>query len=322
MIAYIFPGQGAQHLEMGKDLYATFEESKRVFDAADRILGFSLSRLCFEGSSEELTKTVNCQPAIFTMSIATLEAFKKFAIKEKASGPKYMAGLSLGEYTALVAAGSLTFEEGLSLVSNRAKFMHEASKKKQGKMSSILGLDLNIIEKISKETGIEIANLNCPGQVVISGSKEAIDKANNLALEFGAKRAVNLEVSGAFHSSFMEPAGQKLATLINSLHFKEPKIPVVSNVTALPENIPEKIKVNLVKQISSSVFWEKSVRFMIQQGVKKFFEIGPGKVLKGLIRKIDPNVEVVNIGNKEDIIQRSQKTEYTCLPTGRQGNQN
>jgi [acyl-carrier-protein] S-malonyltransferase len=299
MIAFIFPGQGAQYLGMGKDLYETFPESKTVFDKADMILNLPLSKLCFEGPIEELTRTVNCQPAVFTVSIAALKALS--AMRPTLSAT-YMAGLSLGEYTALVAAGALSFEDGLSLVASRAKFMDEAAREKAGKMSSILGLGTDIIEKISHESGVEIANLNCPGQVVVSGTTEAINKANSLASEYGAKGVVNLEVSGAFHSSLMESAAQKLTEVLNNINIKQPEFAVVSNVTASPETSPSQIKDNLVRQLTSSVYWEKSVRFMIEQGVSKFFEIGPGKVLKGLIRKTAPNLEVANIENKADIV--------------------
>ena len=307
MIAFIFPGQGAQYVGMGKDLYETFPESKRIFDTADRVLDFSISKLCFDGPIEELIRTINCQPAIFTTSIAALAAFNKLIAEKKYPKPKYMAGLSLGEYTALVAAGALSFADGLSLVAYRARFMDEAAGERAGKMSSILGLDFNIIEKITQESGVEIANLNCPGQVVISGPPEAVDKANGLALRQGAKRVVNLEVSGAFHSSLMQSASQKLAEILNNINIKEPEVAVISNVTASPESCSEEIKDNLIKQLTCSVFWEKSVKFMIKQGVNKFFEIGPGKVLKGLIRKIDPSVEVANITKRDDILSKDGK---------------
>ncbi len=306
MIAFIFPGQGAQYVGMGRDFYKAFAESREVFDLADEVLHFSLSRLCFDGPNEELARTANCQPAIFTTSIAALAAFNS-SIEYRVSSIEYMAGLSLGEYTALVAAGALSFEDGLYLVASRAKFMDEAARVNPGKMSSILGLNLDIIEKIVQESGAEIANLNCPGQVVISGSIEAVDKANDLALRQGARHAINLEVSGAFHSSLMQPAREKLVEIIKGVNIKEPSVTVISNVIALPQYTCEQVKDNLIKQLTSSVLWEKSIRFMIKQGVNKFFEIGPGRVLKGLIRKIDPSAEVINIGKKEDILSSDYK---------------
>lgn len=317
-VAFVFPGQGAQFVGMGKDLYESSQESRRVFDTADRVLNFPLSKLCFEGPIEELTRTVNCQPAVFTMSLAALAAFKSVVLRQaqdtsakdteqsrsvsyQLSVVRYMAGLSLGEYTALVAAGALSLTDGISLVANRARFMDEAASKNRGKMSSILGLDLNTIKNIAKESGIEIANLNCPGQVVISGSIDAVDRANRQALACGAKRVVNLEVSGAFHSSLMQSASLRLAEALSRIAVKEPQVAIVSNVTATALLLPEQIKDNLVRQLTGSVFWEQSVRFMIGQGVNKFFEIGPSKVLKGLIRKIDSNAEVLNIEGVEDL---------------------
>ncbi len=308
MRAFVFPGQGAQYVGMGKDVYEAFAESREVFNTADRILGFSLSKLCFEGPEDILTRTINCQPAIFTTSYAVLMALRSVS-GLGLSGVSYMAGLSLGEYTALVAAGALTFEDGLRLVAARARFMEEAAKQNPGKMSSVLGLGLEIIRDISRESGVEIANLNCPGQVVISGSPESIIKAAEMALKRGAKRVINLEVSGAFHSSFMHSAAQRLAEILSDIDIKKPNTPVVSNVTALPEENPDKIRDNLIKQITHSVFWESSVRFMIAQGVGEFFEIGPGRVLKGLIRKIDSGVQVMNIEHKADIQIDREKEE-------------
>ena len=300
MVALIFPGQGTQYAGMGKDFYEAFKESKAVFDRADEILGFSLTKLCFEGPIEELTKTINCQPAILTASIAAFEAFKT-AFSSQLAAVSYTAGLSLGEYSALVASGVLSFEDGLRLVRKRAELMEETAKKHPGKMSAILGLGRKELEEICRDASCEIANLNCPAQVVISGKAEAVDKAKEEALSKGAKRALDLEVSGAFHSSLMREAAVNFSEFLKKFNLENSFIPVISNVTARPQQNKEEIAQNLIKQIFSPVLWEDSIRFIAAQGVKTFYEIGPGNVLKGLLRKINPELNVVNIGKKEDL---------------------
>ena len=302
MVAYLFAGQGSQYVGMGKDLYAAFPESKAVFDKADRALGFSLSKLCFDGPAEELTRTKNCQPAILTMSIAGWEAFKAVT---KSSGHQvisYAAGLSLGEYSALVAAEALSFEDAVYLVKRRGEFMEEEAQKNPGKMLSLIGLDLATVRKICVDVHAEIANINCPGQTVISAGIKEIAEAQRLSRELGAKMAVVLEVSGAFHSSFMKEASLKLARELEKIKINKPRLNVISNVKAKPVTSPSEIRENLIKQVSSSVLWEDSMKFIISQGVRNFIEFGPGKVLKGLMRRIDSNVEVINIEKKEDIL--------------------
>lgn len=301
MVALIFPGQGAQYVGMGKDIYEAFKESKAVFDRADEILGFSLTKLCFEGPIEELTKTINCQPAILTASIAALEALKT-ADSFQRSAVSYTAGLSLGEYAALIASGVMSFEDGLRLVRKRSELMEETAKKHPGKMSAILGLGRKELEEICRNASCEIANLNCPAQVVISGKREAVDKAKEEALFKGAKRAIDLEVSGAFHSSLMREAAVNFSDFLKKFNLENSSIPVISNVTARPQQNKEEIAQNLIKQIFSPVLWEDSIRFIAAQGVKTFYEIGPGNVLKGLLRKINPELNVVNIGKKEDLM--------------------
>lgn len=300
MVAFIFPGQGAQYVGMGKDLYETFKESKAVFDKADEILGFFLSKLCFEGPQEELTRTQNCQPAILTVSIAALQAFKT-SVKFQVPNARYAAGLSLGECSALVASGVLGLEDGLCLVRKRAELMEEAARRNPGKMAVILGLDRGILEAICKKSNAELANVNCPGQMVITGKTEAVEKAKNLALEKGARRAIDLEVSGAFHSSLMKEAALEFKAFLEGFNLKTGSIPVVSNVTAEPRYETGEIREGLFKQIYSPVLWEDSVRFMAINGVKAFYEIGPGNVLKGLIKKIDANLEVKSVGTVDDI---------------------
>ena len=298
--AFIFPGQGAQYIGMGKDLYEAFKESKAVFDKADEVLGFSLSKLCFEGPQEKLTLTQNCQLAILTASIAALEAFRS-GIRYPVSGIQYVAGLSLGEYSALVASGALSFEDGLRLVRKRAELMEEATRRNPGKMTAILGLDRAVIEVLCRQSNAEIANINCPGQIVITGKTESVEKAKNLALEKGAKRAIDLEVSGAFHSSLMKEAASEFKLFLGAFSLNSGLIPVVSNVSAKPQFEVFEIRENLLRQIYSPVLWEDSVRYIAACGVKTFYEIGPGNVLKGLLRKIDANLEVKSVGTVDDI---------------------
>jgi [acyl-carrier-protein] S-malonyltransferase len=329
--AYLFAGQGSQYVGMGKDLYETFPESQAVFDKADEVLGFSLTRLCFEGPAQDLKQTQNAQPAILTMSIAAWEAFRKstrvsFGIAGDSlrsqghpsaslgtpfgrKGTSYAAGLSLGEYSALVAAGALCFEDAVYLVRKRGEFMEEESLKKPGKMLSIIGLDVETVRQICRETQTEIANLNCPGQVVISGDLDNIEKALILAKQKSARMAVLLEVSGAFHSSFMKGASVRLAAELEKAEFKTPDIPVISNVTAKPAATIREIKDNLIKQVASSVLWEDSMKFLLSQGIREFIELGPGNVLKGLMRRTEAQAQVVNIEKKEDILNFKTRGE-------------
>jgi len=301
MVSYLFAGQGSQYIGMGKDLYETFAVCRTVFEVADKVLKIPLAKLCFEGPQEELTRTQNCQPAILTMSIAALEAFKSSKSYEPSS-VGYAAGLSLGEYSALVAAGAISFEDAVYLVRRRGQFMEEEAVRHPGKMLSVIGLDSAAIKQICADTQTEIANMNCPGQTVISGGVKEIEQAQALAKERGAKMAVMLEVSGAFHSSFMKEASLKLAKELDKINIVKPNIPVVSNVTAKPAGSAVEVKDNLIKQVSSPVLWEDSMKFILSKNVTTFFEFGPGKVLKGLVRRIDANVQVINIEKKEDIL--------------------
>jgi len=284
---------------MGEDLYQAFAESKAVFDQADKVLGFSLSRLCFQGPQQDLAETCNSQPAILTVSMAAYAAFQAASSVQR---PAFVAGLSLGEYSALVAAEALSFRDALYLVRRRGEFMEEAARENPGKMLSVIGLGLPAVRKICQESKTEIANINCPGQTVISGGRQEIEKAQALAEGQGAKMTVLLEVSGAFHSSFMQGAALKFSPEIEKVKISAPKIPVVSNVTARPAASAREIKENLVKQVASSVLWEDSMRFILSAGVKNFLEFGPGKVLKGLLRRIDPQARVTSIENKNDIL--------------------
>ncbi|MFZ2602410.1 MAG: ACP S-malonyltransferase [Candidatus Omnitrophota bacterium] len=301
MVGFIFTGQGSQYAGMGKDLYETFPESRAVFDKADEVLGLGLKRLCFEGPADKLKTTSISQPAIVTVSIAAFEAFKaRHNIK-----PKFAAGLSLGEYTALIAAGSLSFEDGLKLIRKRGEIMEDAASKCPGKMAAVLGLALGNIKEICASAKAEIANINSPGQVVISGRIEAVERAMDLCIEAGAKQVVALEVSGGFHSTLMLEASVELKVVLDTVGFTAPNIPVIANFTAKSEvSIPE-VKENLTNQMYSSVRWEESMRFMLSEGLVKFFEFGPGKVLKGLMRQIDSSAQVINIEKKDDILSFS-----------------
>lgn len=290
-LAFIFPGQGAQYIGMGKASFEAGEESRLVFEKANEILGFDLTKLCFEGPEEELKKTENSQPAILTASVAALKRLAKERPEVKCD---FCLGLSLGEYTALIAAGSMSFEDGVNLVRQRGEAMEEAAKKNTGKMVSVLGLEREEVIKLAKGCGCEVANLNCPGQVVISGDESAIEAACGLAKFKGAKRVITLDVSGPFHSNAMDPASEKLKTILDETEINPARVPVIANVTAKPEEAPDEIRQNLVNQVNHTTRWEDSIRYLIDQEVKDYIEIGPGTVLKGLLRRIEPRLKVEN----------------------------
>jgi [acyl-carrier-protein] S-malonyltransferase len=301
-ISYLFPGQGAQYVGMGKDLYDNYSQSKVVFDRAEEILSdIDIKGLCFEGPIEELTRTANSQVTILVASMASLRALDSNALN-----PVVCAGLSLGELSALVASRAIGFEDALRLVRRRGELMEQASLKNPGSMASIIGLSFEDLIKLCNESGSEIANLNSPGQIVISGTKESVDNTIRLATEKGAKKCIPLGVSGAFHSSLMKDIAGLFKTELDKVKFSSPGIGVVSNVTADYEKTPEEIKHNLVRQLYSPVRWEESIRRIAGQGIDTFFEIGPGKVLKGLLRRIDSDLKVYNIEKTEDIAMITQ----------------
>lgn len=286
MKAFVFPGQGAQYPGMGKDLYENSAIAKELFDKANEILGFEITKIMFEGTADELKQTKVTQPAIFLHSVILAkvlgEEFK----------PSMTAGHSLGEFSALVAAGALSFEDGLKLVSKRALAMQKACEAQPSTMAAIVGLDDEIVELVCNETdGIVVAaNYNCPGQLVISGAVEAVNNACEALKTKGAKRALILPVGGAFHSPLMEPAREELAAAIEATQFNVPVCPVFQNVDALPQTTPEQIKKNLIAQLTGPVRWTQTVVNMIADGATSFTEVGPGKVLQGLVNKVNREV--------------------------------
>ena len=290
MKAYVFPGQGAQYSGMGKELYEKSAVVKGLFDQANQILGFDIKKIMFEGSNEDLQQTNVTQPAVFLHSVAASQMIDNFE-------PIAVAGHSLGEFSALVAANVLSFEDGMHLVAQRAQAMQEACELKPSTMAAILGLEDEKIEEIcASVNGIVVpANYNCPGQLVISGEIAAVEKACELAKEAGAKRALVLPVGGAFHSPLMEPAREKLEIAIQKATFHEPLCPIFQNVTTTPVRDPEEIKQNLIKQLTAPVKWTQSVQHMIDEGITSFQEVGPGKTLQGLIRKINKDVDTAGI---------------------------
>ena len=295
--AFIFPGQGSQYVGMGKEFYDQLRVAKEVFEEADDTLRFSISSLCFQGQEEELRLTENTQPAILTTSIAALKVLQT----EKGINPKFAAGHSLGEYSALVASGALSFSEAVQTVRLRGKFMQEAVPVGEGAMAAILGMERKEVEKLCEEAAagevLSPANFNCPGQIVIAGHSKAVQRAIEKVKQNG-KRAVLLPVSAPFHSPLMKPAGARLEKALEEISIKDLNLPVVTNVEAEINTSKEKVKDLLVAQVSSPVRWEESMRRMIEEGVEQVLEIGPGKVLSGLMKRID---STVGTGNLEDL---------------------
>ena len=286
MTAYIYPGQGSQYCGMGKDLFDSSNDAKRMFEAANKILDFEITNIMFGQDIDELKKTKVTQPAIFIHSVI-LSKILNFK-------PQIVAGHSLGEFSALVASKALNYEDALFLVSKRANAMEEACIKYPGTMAAVIGLNVDLIESICEKVGgiIKTANYNCPGQVVISGEKNSIESACEILKKNGAKRAIILPVGGAFHSPLMTSAKNKLAMEIEKIKFNTPSCPIYQNFSNNPETDPEKIKFNLIEQMTSPVKWTQCVEKMIENGANKFVEVGPGKVLQGLVKKINSSVEI------------------------------
>lgn len=293
-VGFVFPGQGAQYVGMGKELYDNFSEAREVFNRADEILGRNISNLCFQGPMEELTSTDNTQVAILTTSIAALEVLKKHNIN-----PSMVAGLSLGEYSALVASGTLSFEDALSLVEKRGRFMKEDSDKKKGEMAAVLGISEEIIQEVCNQCRdlgvISIANYNCPGQIVIAGEMEPLNKAIELLSEKGAKKIIKLPVSGAFHTELLENASNRLRKELDMVDFKAFSVNFIPNLTGDILESVENLKDILKNQVKNSVQWEKSINTMINEGVDTFIEVGPGKALSGFVKKVNRSLKVYNV---------------------------
>ncbi|HUB86368.1 MAG TPA: ACP S-malonyltransferase [Verrucomicrobiae bacterium] len=290
--ALLFAGQGAQVVGMGKDLAEKFPSAKAWFDRANAALGCDLVSICFNGPDAELTKTENAQPGIFLVSWICFEL-----LREKVPDLRFeaAAGLSLGEFTALTAAGAMSFEDGLRVVRQRGKFMQEACDATRGGMAAVIGLDEAPTREVCAAAGVTLANLNCPGQIVISGETEKIEKACELAKAKGARKAIPLPVTGAYHSPLMASAQPKLQAELAKIKITPPAVPVVSNVTALPHN--SEISTRLVEQVTSSVLWEKSMRMLLAQGFTRFIELGPGTALSGFMKRIEKSAQMLNVAD-------------------------
>ncbi|MCL5950700.1 MAG: ACP S-malonyltransferase [Chloroflexi bacterium] len=292
--AFIFPGQASQYVGMGRDLVSEFPEARETFDQADGVLGFPLSKLCFEGPEAILTDTINTQPALLTHSIASLRVFQSHSPEQR---PAFVAGHSMGEFAALVAAGAVEFPDALILIRERGRVMKSAGQRMPGMMAAVLGMDDQALEEICLSAGVQIANYNAPGQIVISGPKEGMEQAIALTKSRGAKRTVPLAVSIAAHSICMESGVAEFAGAVARTPVRTPTVPVVSNVTARPLHTVEEIRQELVAQLTSSVQWVRSIEYMIEQGVAQFVELGPKDVLAGLVRRINKQVRAISVGD-------------------------
>lgn len=297
-IICVFSGQGAQASGMGQDICNASSAAAMVFEKADAALGWSISDICFNGPDEKLTESRYCQPAIYTVSAACLAAFNERFSDIK---PVAAAGLSLGEFAALCSAGVFSFEDGLKLVAKRGELMDDACRNTQGGMASVLGGNPEIIREVCEECDIDVANLNCPGQIVISGEKEKVSQAVKTLKEKGLRKVIPLRVAGAFHSRLMQSAADKFAEVIADVKLNKPKIPVAQNFTGKFVNDVEEIRQNLISQVAGSVLWEDCVKTIVSAGARQVVEFGPGKVLTGLIKRTDANVATYNVNDIETI---------------------
>ncbi len=298
-VGFVFSGQGAQAVGMGKDLFEQLPAAAEIFNKADKILGWSLSDICFNGPESKLTETRYCQPAIYTMSAACLEAFKS---KNPQIIPAATAGLSLGEFTALYSAGAFSFESGLRIIEKRAIYMQEACDATKGTMASVMKGELDAVQECCSRAGVDVANINSSGQIVISGESAKITEAIAFLKEKGMSKVIPLKVAGAYHSRLMKPAETKLAEYLVPISFDIPKVSVAQNFTGKLENEPVKMKQNIISQVTGSVRWVNCVNSIVEVGIDTIIEFGPGNVLTGLIKRIAPNINTINVNSVESLL--------------------